>query len=98
MKKYPGGKKAKTSSDAFEMQEKYEDRPHGRLQWKGTDVCMDAICKCGAVWHIDGYFMDHWKCRDCGTVYACNQHIEMIEIEEEPEDVFVPDLDQHWEI
>ena len=27
------------------------------IQWKGTDVCMDFHCKCGAHLHIDGMFV-----------------------------------------
>lgn len=23
------------------------DKPHGWIQWKGTDVCVDIYCKCG---------------------------------------------------
>lgn len=59
--------------------------PHAWIQWKGTNVCMDIHCKCGAHGHIDTDFAYHVKCRDCGTVYYCNGHIELIELEVEPE-------------
>lgn len=75
------------------MQETYENQTHGWLQWKGTDVCMDVHCKCGAHCHIDGCFTYHLKCRHCGTVYFCNGHIELIEIEEEPDNCVVEMVD-----
>lgn len=80
-----GHKKCKTESEIWDIQETYEDKPHGWIQWKGTDVCMDVYCKCGAQYHIDETFAYNIKCPKCGTVYACNGHIEFIELEEEPE-------------
>ncbi len=78
-------KKAKDEHEAFEIQEKYEGSPHGWIQWKGTDVCMDVYCKCGHHSHIDADFAYRVKCPKCGTVYECNGHIELIELEKEPD-------------
>jgi hypothetical protein len=78
-------KKAKNREAAWELQEMYEGKPHGGVQWKGTDVCMDIHCKCGCHSHIDASFAYNVKCPNCGTVYACNGHIELIELEEEPD-------------
>jgi len=78
-------KKAKDSDEAWIIQDKHEDRPHGWIQWKGTEVCMDVNCKCGGLFHIDGTFVYHVKCPKCGTVFFCNGHIELIEIEQEPD-------------
>ncbi len=75
---------AETSEEAFEIQEKYMDKPHGWIQWKGTDVCMDVHCLCGEPGHVDSEFCYHVKCHNCGRVYFCNGHIELIEISEEP--------------
>ena len=47
---------------------------------------MDIHCKCGVLSHIDGDFIYHIKCKNCGTVYMCNGHIEFIELEKEPND------------
>ncbi len=77
-------KKAKTWEESFNLEEKYEDKPHGWIQWKGTSVCMDVHCKCGTLSHIDADFLYSVKCPDCGTAYSCNGHIELIELEEEP--------------
>ena len=76
--------KAKNSDEANKIQERYIDKPHGWIQWKGTDVCMDIHCKCGYMSHVDDLFAYHVKCPNCGTVYLCNGHIQLIEIEEEP--------------
>ncbi len=78
-------KKAKDKEEAWNIQETREGEPHTWIQWKGTDVCMDIHCKCGCHSHFDGYFAYHVKCPECGTVYFCNGHIELIELEVEPD-------------
>ena len=55
--------------------------PHGWIQFKGTDLCMDVYCKCGEHTHIDGDFLYFIKCGNCGTIYELNGHIELIERE-----------------
>jgi hypothetical protein len=77
-------KKAKDSAAAWGMQETYEGSPNGWIQWKGTDVCMDVYCKCGEHSHVDASFLYHVECPSCGTVYMCNGHIELIELESHP--------------
>lgn len=59
--------------------------PHGWIQWKGTDVCMDVKCACGEHTHIDEEFCYHIKCGKCGRVYECDGHIRLIELDFEPE-------------
>jgi phage FluMu protein Com len=77
-------KKCINESGVWKLQERYKDLPHGWVQWKGTDVCMDIYCKCGYHSHIDDSFTYYIKCPKCKTVYFCNGHIEFIEIEQEP--------------
>lgn len=84
-------KKAKNMDEAWKLQETYAGKPHGCVQWKGTDVCMDIYCKCGHHSHIDCDFTYAVKCPACGTSYMCNGHIELIEVEEEPENVKLPE-------
>lgn len=79
-------KKARNMDEAMDMEEKYEGKPHGWIQWKGTDVCMDVHCKCGELCHVDASYTYCVKCGSCGTVYWCNGHIELIEMESEPEE------------
>ena len=78
-------KKVKTTQDAWNIQDRLNDNVGAWIQWKGTDVCMDIHCKCGEHSHIDASFAYHVKCPYCGTVYFCNGHIELIELEEEPD-------------
>ena len=75
---------AKDAEEAWSMQETYEGKPHGWIQWKGTNVCMDVHCVCGAHLHFDADFTYHVKCFHCQRVYMCNGHIELIELQKEP--------------
>lgn len=78
-------KVAKNEKEAWKIQERYEDQPHGWIQWKGTNVCIDVHCKCGAHLHFDCDFLYHIQCHKCERYYFMNGHIEMIEILEKPE-------------
>jgi hypothetical protein len=60
-----------------------EGTPYGWIQWKGTNVCMDVHCNCGFQGHIDADFAYNVGCPECGTVYMCNGHIELVELTEE---------------
>lgn len=53
---------------------------HGWIQWKGTDVCVDLHCKCGAHMHFDGDFLYHFECPHCHRKYAVGQNIALIEL------------------
>ncbi len=83
---------ARDAEEAFKIQEKWQGKPHGWIQWKGTRVCMDVHCVCGKMSHIDGDFVYFVKCPNCGRVYYCNGHIELIELERVDADLcFVTD-------
>lgn len=75
---------AATFEEAYKIETTQYDKPRGWIQWKGTDVCMDLHCKCGAHCHIDAWFVYGWRCPHCKTVYMCNAHVEMIEVTNEP--------------
>ena len=77
-------KRSKDSDEARTVQEQYDGQPHGRIQWKGTDVCMDVYCRCGVISHVDAEFAYHVRCPGCGVVYFCNGHIELIELDVMP--------------
>jgi hypothetical protein len=51
--------------------------PHGWIQWKGTEVCMDIQCKCGASGHIDADFAYFVRCVKCGAVYKVDGHVRL---------------------
>lgn len=82
-------KKYADEKEAWDIQDKKKGESHGWIQWKGTNVCMDIHCKCGAITHIDADFAYHVKCSNCGTVYFCNGHVELIECEKEPENCVI---------
>lgn len=81
------------------------DEPYCFIQWKGTDICMDFYCKCGAHLHFDGYFAYAVRCPHCSTVWempsrlfpreACDKtypgHIEMAK-EMEPDEDFCEEI------
>jgi hypothetical protein len=46
------------------------------IQWKGTDVCMDFHCDCGAHCHFDGDFAYVVKCQHCGTAWEMPHYIK----------------------
>lgn len=52
--------------------------PHGWIQWKGTQVCMDFHCPCGHFGHIDDEFTYWIRCGGCGQVYWANGNVEMV--------------------
>ena len=54
--------------------------PHGWIQWKGTNVCIDLHCKCGYHGHVDTDFFYHYECPKCHTKYAVGQNIKLIEL------------------
>lgn len=60
-----------------------EDGPHGWVQWKGTDACVDLHCICGYLGHIDSDFFYRYRCRECGRRYAVGQYVRLIELTDE---------------
>lgn len=54
--------------------------PYGWIQWKGTDVCMDVRCACGARMHVDGEFVYHLECSQCDRVYAVGAYVKLVEL------------------
>lgn len=73
-------KKAKNYKEAWELQQTYTGQPHGWIQWKGTDVCMDVHCVCGAMTHIDDSHCYVIQCPECDRIYFLNGNIEFIEL------------------
>ena len=58
------------------------------IQWKGTDLCMDLECECGAHNHYDGYFAYWVECGSCGKTYRMPQHVDVVE---SPPEGWAPD-------
>lgn len=51
------------------------------IQWKGTDVCLDIYCDCGAQGHVDGYGAYAVKCRSCGAIYELPQDLVLNKVD-----------------
>lgn len=54
---------------------------HAFIQWKGTDVCMDFHCDCGAWHHIDAFFVYAVRCT-CGQLWEMPHTVRPLKIEE----------------
>lgn len=53
------------------------DGPHGWIQWKGTDVCMDIRCACGKHSHLDTDFAYFFRCSGCGEIYDVSSYVKL---------------------
>lgn len=62
------------------QREKWKGTPHGRIQWKGTDVCIDVLCVCGDSSHIDADFFYNFECSSCHRKYAVDSHVALVEL------------------
>lgn len=67
-----------------EVENQWKDTPHGWIQWKGTDVCMDVRCECGVLTHIDDTFCYYIRCGACGRTYECGGHIKLFPVDFDP--------------
>jgi hypothetical protein len=57
--------------------------PNAWIQWKGTNACLTIKCACGGRTHFDDSFLYYVRCSECGKVYMCNGHIELIPLTDE---------------
>lgn len=74
-----GGDRMSDKNKAWDRQTKpSKGQPHGWIQWKGTNVCMDIHCECGHHSHIDADFAYYVKCPACQKVYMVNGHVELV--------------------
>lgn len=82
--KWPKGMEAEGSAfDRLSVFEKRDDdKPHAWIQHKGTDICMDVHCSCGAHTHFDGDCCYFLKCGACGKPYIVGQTIVLLELAE----------------
>jgi hypothetical protein len=64
--------------EAVYSKDNSSERPHGWIQWKGTDVCMDVYCECGHHGHVDSDFFYYYECSACHKKYAVGQTIKLI--------------------
>ncbi len=71
-----------TTNEAMTLEHQFAG-PHGWVQWKGTNVCMDVHCECGEMSHIDAEFCYVVQCPCCGRRYWVNGNVEFIEVVED---------------
>ena len=55
----------------------FNNVPHVWIQWKGTDVCADIHCECGAHLHHDGDFMYFVQCPYCEQIWEVGTHVKL---------------------
>ena len=59
----------------------FDGKPHIWIQWKGTDVCCDIHCSCGAHCHFDGDFFYDFQCPHCLQHWEVGTHVTLHPIE-----------------
>lgn len=60
--------------------------PHGWIQWKGTNVCMDVRCECGELTHFDGEYCYFIECGACHRRYMAGAHVKLYPLTNEESD------------
>jgi len=60
-----------------------QNEPHGWIQWKGTDACIDLHCACGHHGHCDAEFLYYYECPECHRKYAIGQVVKLIPLTDE---------------
>ena len=65
---------------AIYSQDNSSEGASGWIQWKGTDVCIDLKCVCGAGAHMDAEFFYFYECGNCHRKYAVGQTVKLIEL------------------
>lgn len=74
-------------------------KPELFVQWKGTEVCGDFFCRCGAKSHIHADFCYTIRCGRCGQVWEVPTVLALTPVDEdEPNVVAEPDdpRDTDW--
>lgn len=61
----------------------FAGKPHIWIQWKGTNVCCDVHCTCGAHSHFDGDFFYFFKCPGCGQHWEVGTHVTIYPVSDQ---------------
>ena len=59
-----------------------KEGPHAWIQWKGTNVCADIHCECGAMTHLDDEFAYSVRCVVCNRLYGMDPHVTLVPLED----------------
>lgn len=65
---------------------RFKGQPHIWIQWKGTNVCCDIHCVCGAHCHFDGDFFYFFQCPHCERYWEVGTHVSIYEVPKERAD------------
>lgn len=68
------------------LEETKPDGPHGWIQWKGANVCMDVHCECGRHTHVDAEFCYRIRCGGCGKLYDVAGYVRLVPVPPGDED------------
>ncbi len=84
-----------TTRDEFPSLAQFNARlePYGWIQFKGSDLCMDVHCTCGALLHLDADFAYHVQCPHCLQYYECSGFIDLIPLDFRPTNPILLDRD-----
>lgn len=69
--------------DIYAPEQDIAQGPHGWIQWKGTEVCIDLYCDCGHHGHYDGDFAYAIRCSSCDKVWALGQCVKLLPLTDE---------------
>jgi hypothetical protein len=61
------------------------ESPSVWVQWKGTELCADFRCACGAQGHIDDGFAYTVRCGACDQVWVLPQTLKLVRVEDATE-------------
>jgi hypothetical protein len=70
----------------YDLLKAIKDCPEGShifIQWKGTRVCADVYCSCGAHGHVDVDFFYFYKCTRCNKVWEVGCFTKLYEVTDE---------------
>jgi len=80
-------RKAAAYDQLFDLS-KQTPTPYVFVQWKGTELCGDFHCSCGAHGHLDDQFAYSVECSACGRIWELPINLPLIDGRDEPH-VFV---------
>lgn len=61
---------------------------HMFIQWKGTEICMDFTCACGADYHIDEQFAYKLHCLACDTIWELGTQVIVKRVVDPKPDIY----------
>lgn len=67
-------------------------KPFGSIQWKGTNVCMDLHCTCGAHFHMDTDFLYQVICPKCKQLFAVGWFVKLMPVTDPEETKYLMEL------